>query len=133
MASFTYTIWSNLSLPALINRFQFVFDQLNFSLTNNRSGKIHLWSDGEIEIDPSAVQSIADIELPLGVQWWRGDDDIYVGLSKSSDVGGFICHVSLVGLSREEQAEIAKLLILHIAPEKQYFPDDFYVFRLSAQ
>lgn len=133
MASFTYTIWSNLSLPALINQFRFVFDQLKFSLTNSRSGKIHLWSDREIEIDPSAVRSIADMELPLGVQWWRGDDDIYVGLSKSSDVDGFICHVSLVGLSREEQAEIAKLLILHITPEKQYFPDDFYVFRLSAQ
>ena len=133
MASFTYTIWSNLSLPALINQFRFVFDQLKFSLTNSRSGKIHLWSDGEIEIDPSAVRSIADMELPLGVQWWRGDDDIYVGLSKSSDVDGFICHVSLVGLSREEQAEIAKLLILHITPEKQYFPYDFYVFRLSAQ
>ena len=133
MASFTYTIWSNLSLPALINQFRFVFDQLKFSLTNSRSGKIHLWSDGEIEIDPSAVRSIADMELPLGVLWWRGDDDIYVGLSKSSDVDGFICHVSLVGLSREEQAEIAKLLILHITPEKQYFPDDFYVFRLSAQ
>lgn len=133
MASFTYTIWSNLSFPTLINQFRFVFDQLKFSLTNSRSGKIHLWSDGEIEIDPSAVRSIADMELPLGVQWWRGDDDIYVGLSKSSDVDGFICHVSLVGLSREEQAEIAKLLILHITPEKQYFPDDFYVFRLSAQ
>ena len=133
MASITYTIRSNLSLPALINQFRFVFDQLKFSLTNSRSGKIHLWSDGEIEIDPSAVRSIADMELPLGVQWWRGDDDIYVGLSKSSDVDGFICHVSLVGLSREEQAEIAKLLILHITPEKQYFPDDFYVFRLSAQ
>jgi hypothetical protein len=71
--------------------------------------------------------------LPFGLQWWRGDDDIYVGFSKSSDFGGLMCHVSLVGLSREEQAEIAKLLILHITPEKQYFPDDFYVFQLSAQ
>jgi hypothetical protein len=119
-------------LSALINQFRLVFDQLQFSLKNDRSGKIHLWSDREIEIDPSALQSIADIDLPFGLQWWRGDDDIYVGFSKSSDFGGLMCRVSLVGLSREEQAEIAKLLILHITPEKQYFPDDFYVFQLSS-
>ena len=133
MASFTYTIWSDLSLSALINQLRVVFDQLNFSLTNPVSGKIHLWSDVESEIDPTVVQSIADMELPLGVQWWRGEDDIHVAIAKSSDVGGFICHVTLVGLSREEQAEIAKLLILHVTPEKQHFPDDFDVFRLSAQ
>jgi hypothetical protein len=133
MASFTYTIWSDLSLSALMSQLRVVFDQLGFSLTNPRSGKVHLWSDGESEIDPTALQSITNMELPLGVQWWRGDDDIYVAITKSSDVGGFICHVTLVGLSREEQAEIAKLLILHVTPEKQRFPDDFYVFRLSAQ
>lgn len=133
MASFTYTIWSDLSMPALMNQLQVVFDQLSFSLTNPRTGKVHLWSDGESEIDPTALQSITDMELPLGVQWWRGEDDIYVAIAKSSDVGGFICHVTLVGLSREEQAEIAKLLILHVTPEKQHFPDDFDVFRLSAQ
>ena len=133
MASFTYTIWSDLSMPALMNQLQVVFDQLSFSLTNPRSGKIHLWNDEESEIDPTALPSIADMELPLGVQWWRGEDDIYVSIAKSSDVGGFLCHVTLVGLSREEQAEVAKLLILHVTPEKQSFPDDFYVFRLSAQ
>jgi hypothetical protein len=45
-------------LSALINQFRIVFDQLKFSLKNDRSGKIHLWSDREIEIDPSAVQSL---------------------------------------------------------------------------
>lgn len=133
MASFTYTIWSDLSFSALMNRLQVIFDQLGFSSTNPRSGKVHLWSDGESEIDPKALQSISDTELPLGVQWWRGEDDIYVAITKPSDVGGLICHVTLVGLSREEQAEIAKLLILHVTPEKQNFPEDFYVFRLSAQ
>jgi hypothetical protein len=133
MASFTYTIWSDLSMSALVNKLQVVFDHLSFSLINPRSGKIHLWSDEESEIDATARHSIAEMELPLGVQWWRGEDDIYVSIAKSSDVDGFLCHVALVGLSREEQAEIAKLLILHITPEKQRFPDDFYVFRLSAQ
>lgn len=133
MASFAYTIWSDLSLPALMNQFRVVFDQLNFSLTNPRSGKIHLWSGEESEIDLTALQSITDMEWPLGVQWWRGEDDINVSIAKSSDIGGFVCHVTLVGLSREEQAEIARLLILYVTPDKQRFPDDFYVFRLSAQ
>jgi hypothetical protein len=92
-----------------------------------------VWNVAESKIEPTALQSIADMELPLGVQWWRDEDDIYVSVANSIDVGGFLCHVTLVGLSREEQAEIAKLLILHVTPEKQRFPDDFYVFRLSAQ
>ena len=73
------------------------------------------------------------MDLPIGLQWWRGGDDLYVAIAKSSEIGGVTCHVTLVGLSREEQAEIAKLPILHVTPEKQCFPDDSYVFRLSAQ
>lgn len=133
MASFTYTLWSDFSMPALVKQLQVVFDELSFSLTNPRSGKIHLWNDDESEIDPTAIQSITDMELPLGVQWWRGEDDIYVSIAKSSDFGGFLCHVTLVGLPRAEEAEIARLLILHVTPEKQNFPDDFDVFRLSAR
>lgn len=68
MASFTYTIWSDLSLPTLMNQLRVVFDQLSFSLTNPRSGKIHLWRDEESEIDPTALQIITGQSLPFGVQ-----------------------------------------------------------------
>ncbi len=134
MASFTYTIWSEYSLPELMIKLRNIFDQLGFSLTNPQSGNVHLWSKGEEnKIEPTALQSISDMELPFGIQWWRGEDDIFVCIANSGDVGGLICYVTLVGLSREEQAEIAKLLILHVTPDKQNFPDDFYVFRLSAE
>ena len=132
MASFTYTIWSNSSLPELEGQLRLIFEQLNFTLINPRTGKIHFWSDCENVVDPTALRSFSDIEFPIGVQWWRGEDDIFMSIAKSSEVGGLLCSVSLVGFSREEQAEIARLLILHITPEKQNFPDDFDVFRLSA-
>jgi hypothetical protein len=133
MASFTYTIWSDLALPLLIDQLKAAFGQLNFTLKNPRTGKIHFWKDGKNEINPNALGSITSIGLPLAIQWWREDDDIVVSIAESSEVGGLIFDVTLVGLPREEQAEIAKLLILHITPDKQAFPDDFDVFRLSAQ
>lgn len=133
MASFTYTIWSDLALPLLIDQLKAAFGQLNFTLNNPRTGKIHFWKDGENEIDSNLLGSITSIGLPLAIQWWREEDDIVVSIAESGEVGGLMCEVTLVGLPREEQAEIAKLLILHITPDKQAFPDDFDVFRLSAQ
>ena len=134
MASFTYTIWSDSSLPELEGQLRLIFEQLNFTLINPRTGKIHFWSDCENVVDPTSLRSFSDIEFPIGVQWWRGeDDDIYTSIDESSEVGGLLCCVSFVGFSREEQAEIARLLILHVAPEKRNFPEDFDVFRLSAE
>lgn len=131
MASFTYTAWSDLSFSALMNQLQNVFGQLSFSLKNPESGKIHVWREEEIEIDPTASESISGMGLPISIQWWRGEEDINVSIDE--EVGGLVCQVTLVGLSRDEQAEIAKLLILHVTPDKQRFPEDFDVFRLSAQ
>ena len=131
MASFTYTVWSDAPLPTLMSQLQLVFGQLKFTVVNPRTGKVHLWSEeGESIVDP-AVLSISENDLPLGAQWWRGEDDLHV--SVAGEVDGFMCSVTLVGFSREEQAEIARLLILHVAPEKRNFPEDFDVFRLSAE
>lgn len=132
MASFTYTVWSDSNLPKLVTQLIEVFGRLDFSPINPLSGKIHLWNDREEKIEPT-LELIKSIELPLSIQWWREKDDISVSFDRSAEAGGHICHITLVGLPRSEQAEIAKLLILLITPEKQNFPDDFPVFQLSAQ
>lgn len=84
-------------------------------------------------IDVSSLQTVESERLPLGIQWWRGDEDIFVTLDIEKSVGGTTCYVRLVGLERAEQAELARLLILHVVPEKQAFPDELPVFQLSAQ
>lgn len=77
MASFTYTICSDSSLPELEGQLRHIFEQLNFSLINPRTGKIHFWSACENVVDPTALRSFSDIEFPIGVQWWRDEDDIF--------------------------------------------------------
>lgn len=95
----------------------------------------HVWNEeGEcLHIDADSLQTIQNDKLPLGIQWWRNDEDIFVTLVVNKSVGGTSCNVRLVGMTREEEAEIAKLMILHIVPEKKDFPDDFPVFQLDTQ
>jgi len=135
MASFTYTFWTNKSATAVLGKLRDLFVQLGFSLKNSRSGMCHVWNEeGECSlIDVNFLQSIDSKKLPLGIQWWRGEEDIFVTLAIEKSVGGIICYVRLVGLARAEQAEIARLLILHVVPDKHEFPDDFSVFQLGAQ
>mgnify|MGYP000616188479 CR=1 FL=1 len=135
MASFTYTVWSNESATDVLARLRDMLVQLGFSLENSRTGMCHVW-DEEGECSLVDVHSLCNVEsqkLPLGVQWWRDEEDIFVTLAPEKSVGGTTCYVCLVGLARAEQAEVARLLILHIVPGKQEFPDDFPVFQLSAQ
>jgi hypothetical protein len=133
MASFTYTIWSDLSWIALIDRLNDIFLKLSFIRQSPHSGKICFWNqEGLIELDNNSP-TVEKMKLPFGTQWWRGEDDIYVGLSSSNEVPGLTCRITLVGFSRQEQAEIAKLLIINLVPDKQKFPDDHYVFQLSAE
>jgi hypothetical protein len=134
MASFTYTVWSDLGLSALMNQLDDIFAKLSFTRQSPYSGKICFWCEGqEIEIDTENSFSVEQVNPPFGTQWWRGEDDIFVGISPSNEVPGFTCHITLVGFSRQEQAEIAKLLIINLVPDKQKFPDDHYVFQLSAE
>ncbi|KAE8755944.1 MULTISPECIES: hypothetical protein [Paraburkholderia] len=135
MASFTYTAWTNGSATQLLEKLKHLFDQRNFSMKNPQSGMCHVWNgEGECrQIDADSLQTIQEEKLPLGIQWWRGGEDIFVTLAANKSVGGTNCNVRLVALTREEEAEIAKLMILHIVPEKNVFPDDFPVFQLDAQ
>jgi hypothetical protein len=135
MASFTYTAWTNGSATSLLEKLKYLFEQRNFSLKNPRSGMCHAWNEeGEcLHIDADSLQTIQNDKLPLGIQWWRNDEDIFVTLAVNKSVGGTSCNVRLVGMTREEEAEIAKLMILHIVPEKKDFPDDFPVFQLDTQ
>lgn len=131
MASFTYTAWSNIPLDQLLDKLCDVFGKLGYSLINPASGKVHCWTDGEIPFDVSAAQLSREIKLPFGLQWWKSDDDLYVGFSQ--DRGGYLCRVTLYDMPRSEQAQLAKLLIEQIVPDKHVFPDDYDVFRLSAE
>lgn len=135
MASFTYTVWTNESATAVLEKLRDVFNPLGFSLINPQSGKCHLWNEeGECSsVDAGSVQTIEREMLPLGIQWWRGDEDIFVTLTAEDSVGGTTSSLRLVGMERSEQAEIARQLILRIVPEKGAFPDDMAVFRLGAQ
>jgi hypothetical protein len=135
MASFTYTAWTNGSATSLLEKLKRLFDQRNFSMKNPQSGMCHVWNnEGEChQIEVDSLRTIQTDQLPLGIQWWRGDEDIYVTLLTNESVGGTNCNVRLVGITREEEAEIARLMILLIVPEKSLFPDDFAVFQLDAQ
>lgn len=115
-----------------MQKLQKVFEKINYSLRNPASEKIHCWLPNENQIDASELHNFLE-HLPFGVQWWRGNDDIYVSIENEFIVGGYTCRITLVGLTRQEQAELAKLLIENITPEKNQFPDDFFVFGLSAQ
>ncbi|MBI1834994.1 MAG: hypothetical protein HYR92_04435 [Burkholderiales bacterium] len=134
MASFTYTVWTNVSLQSLVKELEVVFCGLQFSMINPRTGLIHLWNElGEcVEVEMDTLMECVDADLPIGIQWWRGDVDIYTSIDLQREFGGLVCCVTLYEVSKVEQAEIAKLLILNIVPEKEWFPDDFSVFKLSA-
>lgn len=135
MASFAYTVWSNESATDVLGKLRDMFVQLGFSLENSRTGMCHVWNEeGECSlIEVHSLRSVESERMPLGIQWWRSDEDIFVTLAPEASVGGTTCYVRLVGLARIEEAEIARLLILHVVPGKQEFPDDFPVFQLSAQ
>lgn len=135
MASFAYTAWTNSSTTSLLEMLKHLFAQRKFSLENPQSGMRHIWNDeGECrQIDADSLQTVQDDKLPLGIQWWRSDEDIFVTLAANKPVGGTSCSVRLVGMTRDEQAEIARLLILYVVPEKKLFPEDFPVFQLDAQ
>ncbi|GAB2895480.1 hypothetical protein GCM10027093_33760 [Paraburkholderia jirisanensis] len=135
MASFTYTAWTNGSAISLLETLKHLFNQRDFSLKNPQSGMCHVWNERAecFKVDVNSLQIILDEKLPIGIQWWRGNEDIFVTLATNKSVGGTNCIVRLIGITREEEAEIAKLMILHIVPEKKFFPDDFPVFHLDAQ
>lgn len=135
MASFTYTVWTNEHSVEVVEKLKDVFLKIGFDWKNPESKMCHIWSeDGECDlVDEAHLYAIAQDKLPLSIQWWRGDDDIFVTLAAEKSVGGTTCYVRLVGLSRVEEAEIGKLLIIGIVPGKQEFPDDFSVFQLSAE
>lgn len=135
MASFTYTVWTNESATLLLENLKRLFDRRNFSMTHPQSGMCHVWNEeGEChQLGVDLIQTIAGEKLPLGIQWWRGGKDIFVTLAVNKSVGGINCSIRLVGLTREEEAEIARLIILYIVPAKNVFPDDFPVFQLDAQ
>lgn len=129
MTSFAYTVWINKSVKQLVDQLSFVFGEMGYFLKNPNTGKTNFWNtDGEdveyIDLDR--------VDFPIGLQWWRKEmDDIYVGI-REVDVAGVVSDITLVGLSIKEKAEIAKLLIVNFIPDKQCFPQDFDVFRLSA-
>jgi hypothetical protein len=131
MASFSYTVWSDEPFGALIGKLQVAFSHLNFSLINPRTGRLHVWSEHGDEIAVSEAALMPVSELPVGIQWWRDEEDVFVSIDQEKTVGGLFCCVRLVGLSRLEEAEIGRLLILHVLPGKQQFPEDFDVFRVA--
>ncbi len=112
-----------------------IFSEIDFSLINHTTGKCHVWDEeGNCrQIDASEARRTGDEMLPIGIQWWRGNEDIFVTLMKEYSVGGLLFHVRLVDFNRKEEAEIGRLIIQNIVPEKREFPDDFPVFQLSSQ
>ncbi|MEI7298171.1 hypothetical protein WCQ02_39320 [Paraburkholderia tropica] len=134
MASFTYTVWSDCDKASVLKSMTGVFSNIGYSLRNESTGKLHAWLEpGELSLFDVGKFSIEDgPHEQIGIQWWSGDNDIYVTFSSEPSVGGTTCYVTLVGLPRSEEAEIARLLILNIIPDKRRFPVDWPVFKLSA-
>ena len=136
MSSFTYKVLTSLTVDVLFNKLVAVLSEVGFTLENPISGMCQIWNEeGESnDVAPSEMKNIDWKKLlPLSVQWWKGEDDIFVTLMNEETVGGTLCYLRLVGLRREEEAEIGRLLILHVVPDKREFPDDFSVFAIDAQ
>lgn len=135
MASFTYTVWCNCSPMQMFLKIEEILLVFGFVLRNPTSGMCHLW-DGEgnpYEVATKPMINASENDLPLGIQFWRGEDDIFLTLALDEKVGGSTAYVRLVGLTRAEEAEIAKQLIEHVIPHKRDFPDDYSVFTLDAR
>lgn len=130
-----YSVWSNESATRVLEELKILFDGIGFSIINSTSGMCHLWSEeGDCSlVSEQFITEVSSEKMPMGIQWWRGDDDIFVTIFTDQSVGGATCDIRLVGFSREAQAEIGRLLILKIIPDKQLFPDDFAVFKVIAQ
>ena len=126
MSSFTYTVWSNFSLTDLTQKLQEIFEEFGFSLTHPLSGKIHCWAPEEVGIEASALNLNPESYLPIGLQWWKGEDDIFVSIDNETNVGGYVVRVTLVGFPRQKQAELARLLIEYITPEKKSVSRRFF-------
>lgn len=135
MASFTYKAWANTPPTELFEKLSDLFSRRGFFLKNPSSGLCHVWNGaGECrQIDCNLVQMVVSDKLPVGIQWWRASEDIFVTLLSGGPIGGTNCIIRLIGLSREEEAEIAKLIVLLIIPDKLFFPDDYSVFELSVE
>jgi hypothetical protein len=99
------------------------------------TGMCHTWDQGGncTRQEVALLGQIKSEDLPLGIQWWRAEEDILVTLAIEHVVGGITSSIRLVGLERSEEAEIARLLIEHVVPAKKDFPDDFAVFELDVQ
>ncbi|MGZ7179024.1 hypothetical protein ACXKTX_36085 [Burkholderia gladioli] len=135
MTSLTYTAWTNESMIHAFEKLDISLNEAGFTIINTESGMCHTWNEsGERSLhNIDEIKALLSRNLTIGIQWWRDSDDIYVTLAPEQSVGGVTCYIRLVGLSRMEQADIARSIILHVIPDKQDFPDDWPVFKIDTQ
>jgi hypothetical protein len=83
MASFTYTVWSPYSATEVIDKLRYVFAQTRFSLQNPLTGMCHTWDQGGncTRQEVALLGQVKSEDLPLGIQWWRAEEDILVTLA----------------------------------------------------